>query len=237
MYRSEGTYIKAEMKIAPIIFENPSLLLLMERFGIEDAVQDKTVATICSEESIECALFLSIINLYNGFIPEQSEKLNKGCIETIIRFLKNSHNYYLEEKIPDIQNLIRSLFVANDIIEIRLIEKFFTEYSNEVKDHLSYEDNIAFPYFYSLLGIPGQRPSELNGFSAQEYKDHHTDIESKLTELKTLLIKYIPLKNSPAIKRKLLTSLFELEYDLTIHSRIEELVLIPLIKKLENIIE
>jgi regulator of cell morphogenesis and NO signaling len=70
-------------------------------------------------------------------------------------------------------------------------------------------------------------------YSVSEYKDHHNDIEEKLNDLKSLLIKYLPLKNDQPIRRKLLFSLFELEYDLNIHSQIEELILIPLVSKME----
>ena len=70
-------------------------------------------------------------------------------------------------------------------------------------------------------------------YAVAEYQEHHNDIEEKLNDLKSLLIKYLPLKNDQSIRRNLLFRLFELEYDLNIHSQIEELILIPLVSKME----
>ena len=76
--------------------------------------------------------------------------------------------------------------------------------------------------------------TEIN-YSVTEYREHHNDIEEKLTDLNNLLIKYIPQQNDQQIRRQLLLSLFELEYDLNIHSRIEETILIPMVEKMEQL--
>jgi len=119
-------------------------------------------------------------------------------------------------------------------MEVKLIDRFFNEYTNEVKEHLDYEDDIAFPYFYVLLErqIPSKPDKER--FSVSEYREHHTDIESKLSDLKMLLLKHINITDELHIRRKILFSLFELEHDLNIHSVLEEMVLIPLINKIEK---
>jgi regulator of cell morphogenesis and NO signaling len=52
--------------------------------------------------------------------------------------------------------------------------------------------------------------------------------------LKELLLKYVPVQNDRVLRRKIIVSLFELEYDLAIHSTIEETVLMPLIDRLEK---
>jgi len=74
-------------------------------------------------------------------------------------------------------------------------------------------------------------------YSVSDYQEHHDNIEDKLEDLKNLLLKHLPLDNDQQIRRKLLFSLFELEYDLTIHTRIEDEILIPLVEKLERTIK
>jgi regulator of cell morphogenesis and NO signaling len=232
MYQTKKTFIKPDMKMSDLIFENPSLLLMMEHFDINIAVRNNTVEQICNENHINHELFIAIANLYNGFNIINTENISRPDTELIILFLKNSHRYYLDEKIPEIRDCIGSLYAKNDNTEFRLVENFFDEYSQEVKEHLDYEDTVAFPYFSYLTHDDSN--SKSTKFSAEEYRQHHTDIETKLGELKNLLLKHIPLKQDGSLRRKLLTSLFELEYDLTIHSVIEESILIPLIKKIEK---
>ncbi len=234
MYQTKKTFISPGMKMSDLIFENPSLLLMMEHFDINIVVRDKTVEQICRENDISQQIFICISNLYNGFYPVRVGNIKKGDTESIISFLKNSHRYYLDEKIPEIRDYIHNLFIKNNNPEIRLVEKFFDEYSKEVEEHLEYEDIIVFPYFnYLAHGIkpPGAKDTK---FSAGEYRKHHTDIETKVGELKKLLLKHIPLKGDRSLRRKLLNSLFELENDLKVHSIIEESILIPLIKEIEK---
>ena len=95
-----------------------------------------------------------------------------------------------------------------------------------MKEHLDYEDDIAFPYFIKLLKENSTNDArEL--YSSKEYSEHHTDIELKLHDLKNLLLKYVKVDNDLDLRRKLFFALYELEYDLYIHSLIEESILIP----------
>jgi len=235
MYQTTKTYIKPDIKMADLIFENPYQLLLLEHFGLDLVVQDKTVAQLCSENGINEKVFILFANLYNGFSPSANEEFDFKDIETIIGFLRNSHYYFKNDKYPEIQAYIKKLFTNNPSAEIGMIGKFFDNYFMEVSEHLDYEEGIAFPYFRSLLNSNGMESgSEKSIFSGTEYLEHHTDIELKLADLKNLLLRHISLKNDPVNRRKLLFSLIELEYVLNIHSIIEETILIPLVLNLEN---
>ncbi len=236
MYQSNRKFITPEMKMADIIFENPSILLLMEHFGLNFIVHEKTILQLCDENNISVKVFISFANLYNGFHLSGEEDFTNSDIENIIMYLKNSHNYYENEKYPELNSLIKELYSKNDSPEIKLIDKFFNEYFEEVKEHLSYENRTAFPYFYELLRNENSqsKKKQTSDFSVNEYSEHHTDIESKLNDLKELLLKYVPVQSDRVLRRKIIVSLFELEYDLAIHSTIEETVLMPLIGKLEK---
>lgn len=235
MYKTVRTYIKPDVRISDLIFENPYLLLLLEHFDLDLVMHDKTVSQICSENGINEKIFISFANLYNGFSLSGSGGFEKDHIETIIRFLSNSHDYFKHDKYPEIQDYIKLLYEKNPTAEIKLIGKFFGDYFTEVTEHLDYEETVAFPYFHSLLHkISADTKNQNNRFSGAEYLEHHTDIESKLTDLKNLLIKHVSLKNDPVNRRKLLFSLIELEFVLNIHSFIEETILIPLVIELEK---
>ncbi|MBK7712375.1 MAG: hypothetical protein IPJ37_16510 [Bacteroidales bacterium] len=41
MYLTSKTYVKSDMKISDIVRENPSILLVLEHFGIEDVLKTK----------------------------------------------------------------------------------------------------------------------------------------------------------------------------------------------------
>jgi len=232
MYHFCQTYIKPGMKLFELIPENPLLLLMMQHFEIDFRVGDLTVEQLCKEKEINIELFLSVANLYNGFRPKANLIASISDLNLIIRFLKNSHDYYRKDKYPEISLYIKQLQKNHPGKELELLEKFFNVYFAEVIEHLDYEDNVAFPYFIEL--IKNKDSDKNNGYSAKEYSDHHTDIELKVKDLKNLLLKYVTINNELNLRRKLFFSLFELEYDLYIHSLIEETILIPFGSSIEK---
>lgn len=231
MYLTRKVYVKPEMKLANLVSENLALLLLMEHFNIEDAINEKTVEQICKEQGINLSVFIVISNLYNGFFPDKKEIVNSDMdIPTIINFLKKNHSFY-RNKYPEILSYIKELYKKQKREDISQIEVFFHTYFEEVLEHLKYEDETAFPYFLHLIGKSEQEKTE---FTASEYRQHHTDIETKLSDIKNLLLKHIALKGDFPLKRKILNSLFLLENELLIHSLIEETILLPLIEEVEK---
>ncbi len=222
------TFIKSDMKVYDLIEENHTLLLMLQHFEIDFRVDDLTVRQICTNKGISEKLFISVANLYNGFKPKENPIQDINDVMHVIKFLRNSHIYYREDKYPEISDYIHQLQERYPGKELVLLEQFFNEYFAEVIEHLAYEDNVAFPYFVKLINDRQENQLYLDTeYSAREYSDHHTDIELKLKDLKSLLLKHISISSDLTLKRKLLTSLFELEYDLYIHSLIEENILIP----------
>ncbi len=233
MYQTHKTYIKPSMRMLDLINENPSLLLLMEYFEIDHAVNDMTVQELCRKNKIDLDVFLIFSNLYNDFHPNLQEVMGTDLdVQVIIKFLKNSHNYYKNDKYPEIKQYINQLYNHQNSTDVKRIEVFFNDYFNEVLEHLDYEDKVAFPYFKQL----SEQKVDIKKcvFSSNEYRVHHTDIETKLSDLKNLLLKHISLNKDYILRRKLLSALFELERNLNIHSIIEEVILLPLIEEIEN---
>lgn len=231
MYQTKKTYITPTSKMLDLINDNHSLLLLLQHFNIDFAVSNATVKELCSKNNVSLNVFLLVGNLYNDFYPEKVESFKNEEVKSLLTFLKNSHALYIEDKYPELNFYLQKIKDGLSPDDFKLIEKFFNDYYSEVLDHFKYEDEIVFPYFCSLINnssIP------TTAISVEEYRNHHTDIETKLTDLKNLFLKHISIKNELSAKRKFLNSLFELEFDLTIHSIIEEKILIPLVEKIES---
>ncbi len=214
------------MKMADLINGNPYLLLMLQHFNIDFRISDRTVSQLCTQYNISEQLFVSIANLYNGSGIREGQPFSRKDLLQVIDFLKTTHNYYRFDKYPQISTYILQLQENHPEKELVLLEKFFNEYFSEVREHLDYEDEVAFPYFIALLGST-RFDDKLEVYSSSEYSEHHTDIELKLKDLKNLLLKYIKIDNDLDLRRKLFMSLYELEFDLYIHSLIEETILIP----------
>jgi len=226
MYHSSKIKVKPFMRMADLIDANPNLLLMLQHFNIDFRVSDQTVLQLCNGKGISENLFMSIANLYNGFGSKGDQPFTREDLLQVIEFLKSSHHYYRSDKYPQISSYIRQLQEDHAAKELRLLEKFFNEYFTEVLDHLDYEDNVAFPYFIMLLDKE-KSAGEGEVYTSKEYSEHHSDIELKLQDLKNLLLKYVKIEGDLDLRRRLFFALYELEYDLYIHSLIEESILIP----------
>ncbi|MFH0736521.1 MAG: hemerythrin domain-containing protein [bacterium] len=236
MCKKNTIFVLPDMKAADIILNNPYLMILLEHFEINFEMREKSVKQICKEKNINLDLFLTLANLFNGHTTDNKSNYSFEEIKTIIVFLKKSHQNYLEEKYPKIELCLKKMLELNDHPQVLMAEKFFCEYYNEVKEHFNYENKVVFPYVISLHSIINNgQPNLLEGsYSVAEYKEHHDNIEEKLEDLKSLLIKYLPVKNDQIIRRELLFGLFSLEYDLNIHAQIEDNILIPLVELMEQ---
>lgn len=230
------TDIHSDSKLAEIIICHPYVILMLEHFEISLPVQDLTIRQICEKYNINEALFIAFTNLYCNKKGIPSLKLTADDAITITRFLAASHRYYSEQIYPEITQAIEQMSEHNNHREMKLVSVFFADYFKEVTTHLDYENQIFHPYVDCLVARDNDSICEENhvDYSVSQYQDHHDDIEMKLTDLKNLLIKYLPAHNDRLIRRKLLFLLSEVEFDLKIHSKIEELLLIPLAIELEN---
>jgi regulator of cell morphogenesis and NO signaling len=235
MYTTLALHLTSDLELSEVVLNSPNVMLLLEHFNIHVPLHEKTIREVCAEKKISLELFLTIANLYNGTSYSNPVNFSFGELPVIIDFLKNSHRYYMGEIYPNIQNIIKQMYELTHE-EMALVEKFFNEYFKEVAEHLEYENQIAFPYMINLYEhIVNKKPyAKSSGYQVLEYKDHHNDIEEKLDDLKNLLVKYLPGRNDQQLRRKLFFSLVELDYDLQVHAKIEDLILIPLVEQMEN---
>lgn len=232
-------------KMADLIHQNYQLLPIFNRFNIQLGFGDKSVAEICSEQGVNPDFFLEIVNSFNNKDYFPQSQLKTFSLKLIIDYIKKSHDYYLEFKIPQIEKLLCN-FISQSEPEnskhIGLLEKFFKEYKEEFDAHIRNEDDVVHPYVLTLekaynenkITEAHRRLVEVN--SINHYADEHDNIEEKLYDLKNLIIKYLPPSKDSHLTNALLIELFRLERDLNDHARIEDKVLIPKVQELEKII-
>ncbi len=219
-------------KVSGMVLENPPFLLMLEHFGIGPAFGEQSVAEVCERYGIRIGLFLTFAALFNGHEMPPADRVVADDVPVIIRFLRSGHTWYREEKLPGIAGLLHRMGELNQSPGMKLAEQFFTDYSREMTEHFRFEDETVFPYMSSLCGMGSEKAA--GPFRVTDYREHHDDIEEKLSDLVSLLVKYLPGEADRSIRRELLLSLFGLEHDLHIHSRIEDQILIPLVEQMES---
>ncbi len=234
--------ITKEAKMADIIHMNYLLVSVINRFGIKLGFEDKTVYQVCEDNNVNIDFFLEIANAFNDKSYFTGNQLKTFSVELIVNYLKKSHDYYNNEKIPLIEKLINKLNWTNssNSANKKIIKRFFNEYKKELKNHTDNEELIVYPFVEmiekSLVNNELQADilEKINNYSIEKYAKEHSNIDEKLLDLKNIIIKYLPPPNNFEICNTILSELFKLENDLKDHARIEEQVMIPKVKVMEK---
>lgn len=221
--------IAKDMKMSKVLFQHHQLILALERFGMKLGVKERTVEEVCSDFNISPNVFLLVANLHLNISFKHEQNFSTTELEQIVSYLTNSHNYYSKEVFPEVIQNIHLLSESSNKPELLMVEEFFNEYKKEVDHHFDYENNTVFPYILHLID---NKKDE--NYSVVDYREHHDDIQEKLDDLKSLLIEHLPQEANNSLRRKILFALFDLDYDLQIHSKIENEILIPEVELLEK---
>lgn len=145
-----------------------------------------------------------------------------------------------------------------------LIQRFFDEYVAEVREHMEFENRHEFHYVNSLMQGDVEAAERIThkacpmkalvrkdgqGASVSVYhsgehsnillftRQHalqHKQIDSKLSELKNIIIKYYPASQDNHLLNAVLFDIFVCEEDLSLHCRIEDCLFVPAVRLLEK---
>ncbi len=234
--------IQKDLKMADVIHMNHHLLHVINRFGIQLGFGDNTVEEVCRNYNVNLDFFLEIVNTYHDPTYFPLGDLQKFPASMLIRYLQKTHQFYLEVKIPEIEVAIQNLIdnVAFEADHLHLLKDFFNNYKNELTDHINKEEQRVYPYALALehqLANEGHLLEEglvKANYSIHDYEEDHDDVESKLFDLKNIIIKYLPSPLESVRFNSILHELFELEKDLNNHGHIEDLILIPIVERMES---
>ncbi len=216
-------------KMSDLICENYNLLLVMSRFGISLGFGDQTVEQVCVQQGVHTGTFLAVVNFMDDecCVPDDFRK--ELSIEALVEYLRRAHSYFLDFKLKAIREKLEDAFVCPEDEVARLIMKFYDAYVHEVEAHMGYENKVVFEYVDKLL------EGELSEvFNIGVFVRKHNQIETKLTELKNILVKYYPVKANNNLLNSVLFDIYACEKDLCSHCHVEDYMFVPLIMELEK---
>lgn len=220
-----------------MIDEYPNLLPVLSRFGIELGMGERTIGQVCLKGGINPDFFLSILNAYNNPEYFHEGSFKDFPMEDLIRYLRETHAFYLDYEIPRIEEL-KDRFVSSSKASgsnMELINRFFNRYVEQLIEHIKEEEDVVFPYLLKLhknflhknsqLAEEGQIPN---------FNDIHKSFDEELLDIKNLIIRYLPSGYDKNACNTFLIAIHGFAKDLLDHARIEDRILIPMVKHLEG---
>ncbi|MEM9857130.1 MAG: hemerythrin domain-containing protein [Bacteroidota bacterium] len=161
-------------------------------------------------------------------------------LSTILKYLQNTHVYYLDKCLDEISMGIELLTYRLDYKKYwkPMLAQVYGNYVGELKHHIEEEEAELFPYIQSLIDAS---QSGCLHFSFEQkitliqHLINHTDNpEEKLRALITLLENKRDHFADQLALNVLISKLKSFERDLMVHAQLEEDVLIPMALELEK---
>jgi len=224
------TIFNKSMKMSDLIDADYQLLLLLMRLNIPLGFGDKNVETVCKQNGFDPDCFIFLVNFQSSkSIINVEEEFNKLPLDPFIYYLKTSHTYFLEDRLPNIRRKLQLVFSDDERDMGDVVLSFFDIYMKEVHDHMVYEDEVVFPYVRSLAD-----KTETGLYSIDIFEERHNNIEDKVIELKSILMKYISGMKDQKLITNILMELYMTQEELGTHTFIEDNLVIPRVRNIES---
>ena len=219
---------EADDKMISIIRDNYNILQSLGSFGINLGFGDKTVREVCDEQNVDTYTFLAVVNFtINGY--KEYDNADRLSLPTLLHYHKASHAYYIDFQLPFIRKELVDALDETDNLA-RLILKLYDDYAHSITNHMKYEEKMVFPYVQAL--IDGNANTS---FDIETFSKHHVQVDMKLKELKSIIIKYLP--SDGLHNNQLSATLYDIynnEEWLIHHSEVEEEIFIPAVRNAER---
>lgn len=226
----EKHYYTDRTKMADVIAANHSLILVLPRFGIPLGFGEQSVQEVCERQGLATDFVLLVFNVYtfDDYLPDEQTLITTD-LSYLVPYLKASHRYYLNERLPHIERHLKYITAHAGEPYSNILEKFFEDYGREIRDHFDCEEKFVFPYLQQLCdGSRSVKPRE------KHFADSHSDLVDRLSDLTQIVYKYLPVDCMVEEINELVFGMLQLSSDLEKHALIEERILLPYIEKMED---
>lgn len=224
------TVFSKQMKMSDLIDVDFRLLLLLHHLKISLGFGEKSVETVCKEHNFDADCFLFLANCWsNKGTLNIDEEFQRLPLDPFLYYLECTHSYFLDFRLPNIRRKLKTLFSTAKGGLQKMVLDFFDSYYDEVDEHMTYEDKVVFPYIQSLITA-----SKEKGYSIQIFEERHNDIEGKVNDLKQLLLKYVEGSSNQSLIVNILMELYMSKEELAVHTFIEDNLVIPRVRMLEQ---
>ncbi|MDR2118338.1 MAG: helix-turn-helix transcriptional regulator [Tannerellaceae bacterium] len=226
------------MTMSEVVEEYPSLIPIINRFGIRLGLGDKSVKELCDAHHLDTDFLLAVINTFlnEEYFPEK--KLQTFHTSQIVDYLTKTNRYYLQFQLPNIEHHLSSFISMSSPGNQTLsaIGKFFSSFKNELAARIENDDRIWFPYCLTLSEklqdkTPSHRDLPLSSHSEKPTED---SIEALLADLKRLIIKHLSGDYNLNLCYAVVSAICTLEKDIKQHNRIRFRILKPMVEAMEK---
>lgn len=219
--------------MSEVVEEHPSLIPVINRFGIRLGLGDLSVMEICETHALDTDFLLTVINTFlnEEYFPEK--KLQSFHTSQIVDYLRKTNNYYGRYQLPNIERhltyFIKGSTPGNQ--SLALIGDFFAAFKKEFESRMEYDEKEWFPHCLAL----SEKLHGANQFAPQaSFRPIEDSIEEQLADLKKIMVKHISGNYDENLCFAVIVSINNLQKDIKQHNRIRYRILVPMMEAMEK---
>lgn len=225
--------VNYDSKLCDLIVGDPTLIAVLNRFGITLGVGDKTIARVCDENGIDKAFLTTILNTYinEDYVPGDGP--NHFNAAKIVKYLQQTNAYYEHYLIPNIERHFNFLMSKNEKANASLliIYRFFIEVKEELMSRIGEDGESLFPKVLKCFADVDVK-ADANEANASDSVQEDS-IESKISDLLNMFVKHISGEYDTNLAHAVLTALYGLKKDINQNNRIRERLLCPIVAAID----
>lgn len=221
-------------RILDLIEENYVFSSVLHHFGIDfyDYPEHK-LEEVCLQRGLKPELIIASLE---DVIEEDQEHLQylMGLpIDVVICYLRHKHFSFIKHTLPYLAKLIHSYPTTNEPSVINDIRTTFPLFVENFIQHMHQEEEITFKFIKEVdQAIKGEINFsklffKLRANSIKNISKDHLAQDDVMFSMRELTHDYELEKGSPVLLKVIYSELRSFEKNLTIHSRIENEVLLP----------
>ena len=224
--------ISPNTKLSQIIIDDPTIITVLNRFGISLGVGDTTIEQVCADKHMNVAFFTTILNTFRdpNFFPEKI--LYSFQAHFIVDYLNKTNQSYLQFQLPNIERHLHLLISKSDAqnSNLLIIMKFFSEVKTELMKRIDDDKNRWFP---EILALENRQDNKVE-CTAMEVDESHDSIEDKIHDLISMFVIHLTGDYDVNLGQAVLLALDSLKKDISQNNRIRKRILMPLYQALAS---
>lgn len=229
-----------DSKLSEPIFEDPSIVPVINRFGIFLGVGDDRILESCVRKGVDPDFFLAVINTYLNpdYFPERI--VERTHLSMVIDYLEKTDRYYSCIQLPNIDRHFNVLLhkrggmdqLASKGSNLHLLNDFY----REVKQDLETLIDNDLKYWFPLLKSNRQAALEQisNTYSDDMTKPlpyDNSGTEDKIRDLISFFVIHLKGEYDHNLCVAVISAINTLEKDIRQNNRIRDRILKPLCEK------
>jgi len=217
-------------KFKRYINDNPKIVRLMQLMGFKLGFGDMTMDEACTANGVSPELFATICDIYTQDNPQVDiDNLKISDIPILLSFLRTTHSDYMQNTFRTLHEGVHRMMDYCSKENSAIVNRFFDEFDNEMKRHISFEEDVVFRYVEDLL-----KGSSDSCLTVGMINEMHSNVEEKIDDFKNIVMNYLPPSSTSSDMYKVLMQILSIEDSLRCHTDVEEKVLLPLAEILED---